>query len=100
RPSGAPEWRTDRRGRNEGDVYRGKHPEHLRDARVCSAGSWSRRLMIQFFREVWSQEFMQRALVGGALIGFTNGFLGAFIVLRRMSLMADALSHSMLPGLA
>ena len=43
---------------------------------------------------------MRRALVGGALIGFTNGFLGAFIVLRRMSLMADALSHSMLPGLA
>ncbi len=43
---------------------------------------------------------MQRALVGGALIGFTNGFLGTFIVLRRMSLMADALSHSMLPGLA
>lgn len=43
---------------------------------------------------------MRRALVGGALIGFTNGFLGTFIVLRRMSLMADALSHSMLPGLA
>ena len=43
---------------------------------------------------------MRRALAGGALIGFTNGFLGTFIVLRRMSLMADALSHSMLPGLA
>jgi ABC-type Mn2+/Zn2+ transport system permease subunit len=55
--------------------------------------------MIQFFQDAWSQEFMRRALVGGALIGFTNGFLGAFIVLRRMSLMADALSHSMLPGL-
>ena len=56
--------------------------------------------MFNFFREIWSEEFMRRALVGGALIGFTNGFLGAFIVLRRMSLMADALSHSMLPGLA
>ena len=56
--------------------------------------------MLDFLRDVWSQEFMRRALVGGALIGFTNGFLGAFIVLRRMSLMADALSHSMLPGLA
>jgi ABC-type Mn2+/Zn2+ transport system permease subunit len=55
--------------------------------------------MIHFFQDVWNQEFMRRALVGGALIGFTNGFLGAFIVLRRMSLMADALSHSMLPGL-
>lgn len=53
-----------------------------------------------FFHELWSQEFIRRAIVGGALIGFTNGFLGAFIILRRMSLMADALSHSMLPGLA
>jgi len=55
---------------------------------------------MNFFRELLSHEFMQRALVGGALIGFTNGFLGTFIILRRMSLMADALSHSMLPGLA
>jgi manganese transport system permease protein len=55
---------------------------------------------MSFFHEIWSHEFMRRALVGGALIGFTNGFLGAFIILRRMALMADALSHSMLPGLA
>lgn len=45
-------------------------------------------------------EFMQRALLGCLLIGFTNGFLSAFIVLRRMALLADALSHSLLPGLA
>jgi ABC-type Mn2+/Zn2+ transport system permease subunit len=43
---------------------------------------------------------MLRALMGGALIGFLNGFLGAFVVLRRLALMADSLSHSMLPGLA
>ncbi|HEV7869518.1 MAG TPA: metal ABC transporter permease, partial [Chthoniobacteraceae bacterium] len=43
---------------------------------------------------------MRRVLVGGALIGFTNGFLGAFVVLRRLALMADSLSHSLLPGLA
>ncbi len=55
---------------------------------------------MNFFNDLWSHEFMRRALVGGALIGFTNGFLGSFIILRRMSLMADALSHSMLPGLA
>ena len=45
-------------------------------------------------------EFMQRALVGCVLVGFTNGFLSAFIVLRRLALLADALSHSLLPGLA
>ena len=55
---------------------------------------------MNLFNDLVSQEFMRRALVGGALIGFTNGFLGSFIILRRMSLMADALSHSMLPGLA
>jgi ABC-type Mn2+/Zn2+ transport system permease subunit len=43
---------------------------------------------------------MQRALLGCLLIGFTNGLLSVFIVLRRMALLADALSHSLLPGLA
>lgn len=50
--------------------------------------------------EPFHYEFMQRALLGCILIGFTNGFLSAFIVLRRMALLADALSHSLLPGLA
>ena len=50
--------------------------------------------------EPFSYEFMQRALVACILIGFTNGFLSAFIVLRRLALLADALSHSLLPGLA
>lgn len=50
--------------------------------------------------EPFHDEFMRRALVAGALIGFTNGFLGTFVVLRRLALMADSLSHSLLPGLA
>lgn len=45
-------------------------------------------------------QFMQRALLGCLFIGFTNGFLSSFIVLRRLALLADALSHSLLPGLA
>jgi ABC-type Mn2+/Zn2+ transport system permease subunit len=43
---------------------------------------------------------MQRALLSCALIGFTNGFLGTFVILRRQALLTDALSHSLLPGLA
>ncbi|HEY8903545.1 MAG TPA: metal ABC transporter permease [Chthoniobacterales bacterium] len=50
--------------------------------------------------EPFRHEFMQRAFFGCALIGFTNGCLSAFIVLRRLALMADAMAHSLLPGLA
>lgn len=50
--------------------------------------------------EPFHYEFMQRALLACLLVGFTNGFLGAFVVVRRLALMADALSHSLLPGLA
>ena len=50
--------------------------------------------------EPFQHVFMQRALAACLLIGFLNGFLGAFVVLRRMALMADSLSHSLLPGLA
>jgi len=50
--------------------------------------------------EPLSYTFMLRALLSCALIGFTNGFLGTFVILRRQALMADALSHSLLPGLA
>ena len=50
--------------------------------------------------EPFGYAFMQRALLSCALIGFTNGFLGTFIILRRQALLADALSHSLLPGMA
>jgi len=55
---------------------------------------------MDWLTEPFQHEFMRRVFVGGALIGFTGGFLGAFIVLRRLALMADSLSHSLLPGLA
>jgi ABC-type Mn2+/Zn2+ transport system permease subunit len=49
--------------------------------------------------EPFRDYFMQRALVVCMLVGFSNGFLGSFVVLRRLALMADALSHSLMPGL-
>jgi ABC-type Mn2+/Zn2+ transport system permease subunit len=55
---------------------------------------------LHWLTEPFHYEFMQRALLGCVLVGFTNGFLSAFIVLRRLALLADALSHSLLPGLA
>lgn len=50
--------------------------------------------------EPFHHDFEQRAFLVCALIGFTSGFLSAVIVLRRLALMADALSHAVLPGVA
>lgn len=36
----------------------------------------------------------------GSLIGLGSGYIGSFMVLRRMSLVGDALSHVALPGIA
>lgn len=56
--------------------------------------------LLSVVTEPFGYPFMQRALLSCALIGFTNGFLGTFIILRRQALLVDALSHSLLPGLA
>jgi manganese transport system permease protein len=53
----------------------------------------------RWFHLFYAQD-MLRPLFAAVLIGFTNGVLSVFIVLRRLSLMADAISHSLLPGLA
>jgi ABC-type Mn2+/Zn2+ transport system permease subunit/Mn-dependent DtxR family transcriptional regulator len=39
-------------------------------------------------------------LVGSILLGICCGLLGSFIVVRKMALMGDALSHAVLPGVA
>ncbi|MEM7010378.1 MAG: metal ABC transporter permease [Verrucomicrobiota bacterium] len=44
--------------------------------------------------------FNQKALLAAALIGFSNGYLGGYIVLRKSALMVGSLAHSLLPGLA
>ncbi|MGG3450981.1 MULTISPECIES: metal ABC transporter permease [Bacillaceae] len=45
-------------------------------------------------------EFLQNAFLSGAVIGIIAPLLGAFIVVRRLSLIADALSHVTLSGIA
>ena len=45
-------------------------------------------------------DFMVRALIGGALIGLMAPAIGMFLVLRRLSLIADSLSHVALTGVA
>lgn len=50
--------------------------------------------------EFLTYAFNQKALLAGALIGFANGYLSGYIVLRKSALMVGALSHSLLPGVA
>jgi manganese/zinc/iron transport system permease protein len=40
------------------------------------------------------------ALAGSMLLGISCGLLGAFLVVRRLALVGDALSHAVLPGVA
>ncbi len=45
-------------------------------------------------------EFMRRALAGTLALALGAGPVGVFLMLRRMSLMGDAMSHAILPGAA
>ncbi|QZT35084.1 metal ABC transporter permease [Caldalkalibacillus thermarum TA2.A1] len=45
-------------------------------------------------------EFMRHALISGIIIGFLAPLLGVFLVVRRLSMIADALSHVSLTGIA
>ena len=44
--------------------------------------------------------FMRRALAGSLCLAFAAGPLGVFLILRRKSLMGDAMAHAILPGVA
>lgn len=44
--------------------------------------------------------FMRRALVACVALGLGSGPVGVLLMLRRMSLMGDAMSHAVLPGAA
>lgn len=44
--------------------------------------------------------FMRRALAGSFALAVAAGPLGVFLILRRMSLMGDAMAHAILPGVA
>ena len=44
--------------------------------------------------------FMRRALVGASVLSISACPVGVFLMLRRMSLMGDAMAHAILPGAA
>ncbi len=50
--------------------------------------------------EAFQYAFMQRALLTSMLVGAICGLLSCFVVLKRWSLLGDAISHAVLPGVA
>lgn len=49
---------------------------------------------------LWQYDFLRNAFLAGLIVGFIAPVLGVYIVVRRLSLMADALSHIALSGIA
>lgn len=49
---------------------------------------------------ILTYDFLRQAFISGILIGIIAPLLGVFIVVRRLSLIADALSHVTLAGIA
>ena len=57
-------------------------------------------MILEFFQGLRDFHFLQNALITAIVIGIVAGAVGCFIILRGMSLMGDAISHAVLPGVA
>lgn len=50
--------------------------------------------------EIFSYMFMLRALLAGCFVAVLLGFLGSFIVIRKMSFLGEGIAHASLAGVA
>ena len=57
-------------------------------------------MLERFIEGLIEYHFQQNALMTAIVIGVVSGAVGCFIILRSMSLMGDAISHAVLPGVA
>lgn len=56
--------------------------------------------MIEALLEPLQYDFMQRSLVSAVLIGIICAAVGSYLMVQRLALLGEAISHSALPGLA
>ncbi|KNG95413.1 metal ABC transporter permease [Pseudaestuariivita atlantica] len=54
--------------------------------------------MFDLLAEMWSYAFMQRAFVATTVLSASVAPVGAFLVLRRLSLAGEAMAHAISPG--
>ena len=55
--------------------------------------------MFELFSEMWSYAFMRRAFVATTVLSASVAPVGAFLVLRRLSLAGEAMAHAITPGI-
>jgi manganese/iron transport system permease protein len=56
--------------------------------------------MLQALLEPLQYGFMQRSLIIAVLVGIICAVVGSYLMVQRLALLGDAISHSVLPGLA
>ncbi len=54
----------------------------------------------EYFNLVFNDYTLRTITLGTAILGAVTGMLGSFAVLRKQSLLGDAISHAALPGIA
>ncbi|WP_224483242.1 metal ABC transporter permease [Robertkochia aurantiaca] len=54
----------------------------------------------EYFTQVFNDYTLRTITLGTAILGAISGMLGSFAVLRKQSLLGDAISHASLPGIA
>ncbi|NJX13880.1 metal ABC transporter permease [Tamlana crocina] len=56
--------------------------------------------LTEYIKLVFSDYTLRTITLGTAILGAVTGMLGSFAVLRKQSLLGDAISHAALPGIA
>lgn len=56
--------------------------------------------ILEYIKLVFSDYTLRTITLGTAILGGVTGMLGSFAVLRKQSLLGDAISHAALPGIA
>ena len=55
---------------------------------------------MEFFTDLINYPHLARAAITAMVIGIVSGVVGSLIILRGLSLMGDAISHAVMPGIA
>src|SRR5688500_14054706 len=71
----------------------------LQSAATLAVGSRRTTPMTDLLHDLLFDYTLRTVALGSAVLGMVSGALGVFAVLRRQSLVGDAMSHAALPGI-